>query len=108
MRRLFAFHRKHQVLVLATACMVNMPSLWAQTPSATTPAIQSPGADSATLQAEHSFARADMDGDGFLTREEAQKLPAVFEKFDQWDHDGDGKISRQEFLNAASAQPVNK
>ena len=60
--------------------------------------------DQQIISAEHSFSRADADGDGVLTREETAQLPAVLEKFDQWDHDGDGKISRQEFLNAARAQ----
>lgn len=48
-----------------------------------------------------SFQRADANNDGQLSREEAQNLPAIFEKFDQWDHDGDGHIAEKEFLEKA-------
>ncbi len=54
--------------------------------------------------AQNIFQRADVDGDGFLSREEAKALPAVLEQFELWDHDGDGKISLQEFLSAARAR----
>lgn len=57
-----------------------------------------------SAQAAHrlSFQRADMNNDGMLSRQEAQNLPAIFEKFNEWDHDGDGNISEEEFLKRAS------
>lgn len=46
---------------------------------------------------EHYFARADADGDGALSRTEAERgLPRVAKKFARIDRDGDGKLTRQE------------
>jgi Ca2+-binding EF-hand superfamily protein len=43
------------------------------------------------------FRRADADGDGVLSRQEAaQGLPRVAKKFDRIDADGDGKLSLDE------------
>ena len=41
----------------------------------------------------------DANRDGYLTQEEAQKLPAIAANFANMDKDGDGRISEQEFLN---------
>ena len=43
------------------------------------------------------FARADIDGDGVLTRAEAAiGLPRVGKKFSRIDHDGDGRVTWEE------------
>jgi Ca2+-binding EF-hand superfamily protein len=44
------------------------------------------------------FAAADKDGDGELTREEAQAagLQRIVDQFDRLDANGDGKVSREE------------
>ena len=63
-----------------------------------------PRQDDAQQNAQNTFQRVDVDGDGFLSREEAKALPAVLEQFELWDQDGDGKISLQEFLSAARAR----
>lgn len=43
------------------------------------------------------FARADTDGDGALSRSEAERgLPRVAKKFGRIDRDGDGRLTREE------------
>ena len=43
------------------------------------------------------FARADSDGDGALSRAEAERgLPRVAKKFERIDRDGDGRLTREE------------
>lgn len=43
------------------------------------------------------FARADSDGDGALSRAEAERgLPRVAKKFERIDRDGDGRVTREE------------
>ena len=51
------------------------------------------------------WAAADKDGDGALTREEAQaSMPGVADHFDTLDVNHDGKISRDEMHNARMRQ----
>jgi len=51
-------------------------------------------------KAEQRWAEADKDGDGALTREEAQaSMPGLAERFEQFDSNGDGKIARDEMHN---------
>ena len=40
--------------------------------------------------------RADTNGDGVVTREEAAKIPALAKIFTKADHDGDGMVRKQE------------
>lgn len=54
-------------------------------------------APDAYQRADAAFDRADADGDGGLSAQEAQRLPAVAERFAEIDTDGDGLISREEF-----------
>lgn len=60
------------------------------------------GAPHATQQtayqrADAAFDRADANGDGRLSVEEAQRLPAVAERFAEIDTDRDRFLSREEF-----------
>ena len=52
---------------------------------------------------EAAFARADTNGDGKLSREEAQRFPEIANRFDALDLDHDGYLSLAEF--AAGATP---
>ena len=47
--------------------------------------------------ADQAFSRADANSDGQLSRDEAQRLPAVWERFDAIDANQDRFISRDEF-----------
>lgn len=57
------------------------------------------------MQELHSrFAKADTDGDGWLTREEAKAMPRVATHFDDIDTDHDGKVSMEEIGRYLAAQ----
>lgn len=47
------------------------------------------------------FNRSDLNRDGQLSRQEAENLPSVAQKFDDWDRDGNGQLSLEEFLLGA-------
>jgi hypothetical protein len=49
---------------------------------------------------ESSFSKADANGDGRLSMDEAAKLPAVASKFQDLDADKDGTLSLTEFAAA--------
>ena len=49
------------------------------------------------LAIEAAFSRADTNGDGKLSREEAGHLPAIALKFDDLDKNKDGFLSMEEF-----------
>jgi hypothetical protein len=52
---------------------------------------------------EAEFRAADANGDGYLSREEAARFPALAQNFKAVDRDADGRISRSEFLQAKRA-----
>jgi Ca2+-binding EF-hand superfamily protein len=47
-----------------------------------------------------AFGRADKDGDGKLSKIEAENLPAIAQRFDSIDVNKDGFISQAEYLTA--------
>jgi hypothetical protein len=61
---------------------------------------------SATQRAavEAAFTRADRNGYGKLTRDEAEHLPAIAIRFDELDKDKDGFLSLEEFATGALAK----
>ena len=67
-------------------------SAFAQSP----PAAGEPSAR-ARLAVEAAFSRADANGDGKLSRDEAAQLPAIALKFDDLDTNKDGFLSMEEF-----------
>ena len=48
-----------------------------------------------------AFSRADLDGDGRLSRRETDHFPVLAERFEQIDRDGDQHLSLDEFQRAA-------
>lgn len=61
----------------------------------TAPPAQTPETR-ATEALTAAFKRADANGDGKLTREESARLPAVADRFDDYDKDGDGVLTLAE------------
>lgn len=49
------------------------------------------------------FKRADLNGDGKLSREEAARVPALADKFDAADKDKDGQLNLDEVAAALQA-----
>ena len=67
----------------------------------TAAAAESPSSGRPVLrQVDAAFTRADSNHDGKLSRSEAERLPAIFLRFDQLDSNKDQMISREEFDNA--------
>lgn len=56
----------------------------------------------ATLAPSPEFVRLDVNHDGFISREEAKKLPGFDRAFDQADSDHDGKLDADEYIKARS------
>lgn len=54
-------------------------------------------------QLKQRFAKADIDGDGALTRDEAKAMPRVASHFDEIDADHDGKVTLQEITASLAA-----
>ena len=72
-------------------------SVRAQTPEAQIPPSKPKWS---AEQIQQSFDLADGNKDGSISREEAQRFPAVLKRFDKVDTNKDGVISREEW-NAA-------
>ena len=54
---------------------------------------------------EAAFARADLNGDGKLSREEAVHFPEISARFDELDKNRDGFLGFDEFAAGATAAP---
>jgi EF hand len=83
--------------IIAVAAL-HIGSVHAQMTAPSSPPPSSPSADTARYL--EAFARADKNADGKLTKEEAENLPAIAQRFEQIDTDKDGAISKAEYLEA--------
>ena len=105
-RLLHRFDARSLVL-FASLTMGGTQAILAQstTPAASQPAWTAPAAHvaqatpaaPASSSVDQAFDRADANGDGKLTLREAERFPAVAERFSQFDQDKNGSLSREEF-----------
>lgn len=87
------------VLLLALLTLGSATAVRAQaTPGASIPANRATPQD-----LEAAFQRADLNRDGKLTRQEAERFPAVAQRFEQIDSNRDSFISLDEFSRAANS-----
>ncbi|MGA8514176.1 MAG: EF-hand domain-containing protein [Burkholderiaceae bacterium] len=86
------------IIAFASLCM---HSSRAQTSQGNAkPTMTAGAANAETVRYLEAFERSDKDGDGKLSREEAENLPAIAQRFEQIDVDRDGSISKSEYLEA--------
>ena len=83
---------------LATACTGFAAAALAQTAAAPAPDAK------ARMAVEAAFTKADVNGDGRISKDEAAKMPEIAGKFDALDTDKDGTLTLAEF--AAGYKPV--
>lgn len=92
------FVKKHfnalSIAVLSSAALHMNPAL----AQMTAPATKAPDM---SAKAQEAFTRADKNGDGKLSKEEAAAMPAIAEVFDKADVDKDGFLSKAEFAEVA-------
>jgi hypothetical protein len=69
-------------------------------PVAVTFAHAEPTVEGPQARAVQKLKDADADGDGLLSKAEAEKLPRLARHFERIDGNGDGKLSRQELRTA--------
>jgi len=86
------------VLLLALLTLGTAAAVRAQTPGAAIPANRATPQD-----LEAAFKRADANQDGKLSRQEAERFPAVAQRFEQIDSNRDTFISLDEFSQAANS-----
>jgi len=72
-------------------------------PSPTEPSARQDRLERMRTEALAEFKSADADHDGFLSRGEAARFPALAQHFQRIDADGDGRISQREYLQAKRA-----
>jgi Ca2+-binding EF-hand superfamily protein len=89
-------------IAIISAAALYMPMAYAQTTAPSAPAAPAAPAAASPDTAKYmeAFARADKNADGKLSKEEAENLPAIAQRFDQIDTDKDGSISQAEYLAA--------
>jgi Ca2+-binding EF-hand superfamily protein len=85
-------------VAIISAATLYMPMSYAQMTAPSQPASAAGSSDTARYM--EAFVRSDKNGDGKLSKEEAESLPAIANRFEQIDTDKDGSISQAEYLTA--------
>jgi EF hand len=98
---------RHSLLAcLASASLVAVAQTAAPTTPSATPKAAAAGTDPKPAAApsakdkagmEVAFSRADTNGDGKLSKEEAARMPAIAAKFEDLDANKDGSLTMDEF-----------
>ena len=87
------------LLLLSLLTLGTAAAVWAQAvPVSTIPANRVTAQD-----LEAAFKRADVNHDGKLSRQEAERFPALAQRFEQIDGNHDSFISLEEFGQAANS-----
>jgi len=93
----FAVHRRFALLVAAMGA--------AFAGGAAIPAQPAPGAAEWTSQAGNpEFTKLDVNRDGYVSREEARRIPDFGSAFDEADENRDGRLDPDEFAKAQTIQ----
>jgi hypothetical protein len=97
----YKFNAMSMAIIAVAALHINTATAQMTAPSSPAP-TQSPSnsASPDTARYLEAFARADKNNDGKLSKEEAENLPAIAQRFEQIDVDKDGAISKAEYLEA--------
>ena len=90
---------RNVLAVLLTACATAVPAEAMRQGGAAAPTA----VERTALEA--AFTRADTNGDGRLSREEAAHFPEIAARFDELDKNHDGFLSFDEFAIGAAAPP---
>lgn len=88
-------HVRHVLAVTLTTLALSAQAQGTAAPAETMPETNATAA---------AFTRADANGDGKLTRQEAARMPAIAAKFDELDMDKDGVLSTAEFEAGAAVK----
>lgn len=91
------------VLLFAALALGGMGALQAQTAAPPAPGggfSSGPQTSQQATPASSAFDRADTNKDGQLNAQEAARLPAISQRFKEFDTDGNGTLSRAEFDKA--------
>ncbi|MBL8389827.1 MAG: EF-hand domain-containing protein [Hydrogenophaga sp.] len=94
---------EHRSLALLAGITLGLASVSAFAQSTAAPASPEPSTSSSTSgasDAKAAFAKADTNGDGKLSKDEAAMLPAISANFDKADANKDGSLSASEFAKA--------
>lgn len=101
---------------LALAALALQPAAAQSAEGVQTPTSSSPTTPAQAASAEEAppqgglsigvaFARADGNGDGQLSPQEASRLPAISMRFAEFDSDASGQLNMMEFETGALRQP---
>jgi len=101
---LSVIRRARHVIAVTAASLAFAGTAFAQNSSADIGTKASP-ADARTVAAQSAFKHMDINKDGKLSRDEAQRSAAAASHFDAWDTDKDGNLSLDEFNAGFAAQP---
>jgi hypothetical protein len=102
---LSVLRRARQVIAVTAASVAFAGTAFAQnsTQKADTGAAASP-AEARAVAAQSAFKRLDINKDGKLSRDEAQRSASAASHFDAWETDKDGSLSAEEFSAGFGAQ----
>lgn len=67
-----------------------------------------PGNKQLTEETQRKFSQLDVNRDGYINKDEAQKAPALLAKFSKLDRNEDKRVDEGEFARFEVTDPVNQ